>query len=88
MKLSKLLYLFVAALLIFTSCSKKNENVKMIPKNALMVVHLNTSSITSKLKLDDIKQTNWFKELYADSTMGELSKKIMDNPQNLMRKLL
>jgi hypothetical protein len=53
----------------------------MIPKNAMMVVHLNMSSFTGKLKFEDIRQTNWFQSLYNDTSTGSLSKKIMDNPQ-------
>jgi len=33
----------------------------MIPSNALMVLHINTKSLTAKLSWNDIKQTNWFK---------------------------
>ena len=51
-----------AAALLFSSCSKKSEEGKMIPKNAMFVVHLNTKSLKEKLTWDDIKQTSWYKK--------------------------
>lgn len=82
MKLTKLLYSLLITIIIFSSCSKKDDTVKMIPKNAMMIVHLNMSSFTGKLKIEDIRQTHWFQSLYNDTSTGSLSKKIMDNPQS------
>ena len=48
----------------------------MIPSNALMVVHLKTKSLKAKLSWDDIKQTNWYKELYNDTYSKNMDKKI------------
>lgn len=76
----RLTALLVAVLLILNSCSKTHNEVKMIPSNALMVVHFNTKSLMNKLSWDDIKQTSWFKELYSDSSVKSWTKKLMDNP--------
>ena len=76
-----------AAALLFSSCSKKNEEGKMIPKNAMFVAHLNTKSLKEKLTWDDIKQTNWYKQAYEvlpvnyHATTDEM-KKLFDNPEN------
>jgi hypothetical protein len=76
-----LLIIFVTAFL-FTSCSKKNDEGKMIPKNAMFVVQLNTKSLREKLSWDDIKQTNWYKQAYADESAKGWMKKLLDNPEN------
>ena len=72
----------VAFALILSSCSKKNELGKMIPNNAMFVVHLNAKSLRQKLTWDDIKQTSWYQKAQADTSMKAWSKKILDNPEN------
>ena len=54
----------------------------MIPKNAMFVVHLNTKSLREKLSWDDVKQTNWYKQAYADTATKAWMKKLLDNPEN------
>lgn len=73
--------IWVAALL-FSSCSKKNEAGKMIPKNAMFIAHLNTKSLKEKLTWDDIKQTSWYKKVYEDTAAKDWMKKLLDNPEN------
>ena len=58
----RLTLLFVAAAFLFSSCSKKNEEGKMIPKNAMFVVQFNTKSLKEKLTWDDIKQSDWYSQ--------------------------
>ncbi|MEO6455756.1 MAG: DUF4836 family protein [Ginsengibacter sp.] len=77
----KLSALFAAILIVFNSCSKTHDELKMIPANALVAVHINTKSLTAKLSWDDIKLTNWYKELYNDTIIKTWTKKIMDNPE-------
>ncbi len=71
---------FIAAF-IFSSCSKSNDEGKMIPKNAVFVASLNTSSLNDKLSWDEIKQTNWFKHFYADEGTADWMRKLMDDPE-------
>ena len=82
----RLTLLFVGAAILFTSCSKKNEEGKMIPKNAMFVLQLNTKSLKEKLSWDDIKNSNWYNmalEQSQDKTMSNPEiKKILDNPEN------
>ncbi len=71
------------AAFLFSSCSKKNEEGKMIPKNAMFVVHLNTKSLKEKLTWDDIKQTNWYQTSYLQILQQkDWMKKLLDNPEN------
>ena len=77
----KLMIMPVSFALLINSCSTKtNDEGKMIPKNASVIVYFNTKSLLSKLSWDDIKQTNWFKEIYNDTSVKSWTKKLMDNP--------
>jgi hypothetical protein len=82
MKLStRLSAIFISLAFIITSCSKTNNEGKMIPKTALAVIHLNTKSLSNKLSWNEIKQTSWFSELYNDADVA-WAKKLMDNPDS------
>lgn len=72
---------FIAAAL-FSSCSKSNDEGKMIPGKAAFVASLNTKSLNDKLSWDEIKQTDWFKHFYTDTATKEWMKKLMDDPAN------
>src|SRR5664279_4449278 len=81
----RLTFLVVAAAFLFSSCSKKNEEGKMIPKNAMFVVQLDTKSLKEKLTWDDIKQSYWYGQLNAhlEESQGAAAtqvKQILDNP--------
>jgi hypothetical protein len=78
----RLALIICAAVILFSSCSKKNDEGKMIPGNAMFVVHLNTKSLREKLSWDDVKQTNWYKQVYTDTATKAWMKKLLDNPEN------
>ncbi|HMF71138.1 MAG TPA: DUF4836 family protein [Flavitalea sp.] len=71
--------MFAVLSVLVISCGGGDKSGLAIPMDASVVVHINTGSLTKKLSWDEIKQTNWFKELYADAD-DSLAKKIMDNP--------
>ncbi|MGH2647695.1 MAG: DUF4836 family protein, partial [Ginsengibacter sp.] len=78
-------FIFVAAAFLLSSCSKKNEEGKMIPKNAMFVVQLDTKSLKEKLTWDDIKQSYWYGQLYthlqeSNGAPAAQVKQILDNP--------
>jgi hypothetical protein len=62
------------------SCSRTKSGIA-IPKDASLAVHINTSSLTSKVTWQEIQQNEWFRKLYSDES-DSLSKKILDNPAN------
>ncbi len=76
-----LLVVFAGAIL-FSSCSKSNDEGKMIPKDAMFVAFLNTKSLLDKVSWEDVKQTSWYKQLYADTSTKPWVKKMLDNPEN------
>jgi hypothetical protein len=71
---------FIAMAIIFSSCGKRNEQGKMIPKSAVFVAEINTKSLGEKLPWEDVKQTGWYKKVYSDISTPEWRKKILDNP--------
>ncbi|HXR83216.1 MAG TPA: DUF4836 family protein [Hanamia sp.] len=77
LRLSILISVFA---LLFSSCGKKNEVGKMIPNDAHFVAQINIKSLGNKLSWNDIKQTNWYKKIYADSSMNDWKRKVLDNP--------
>lgn len=78
----KLTGISICIALIISSCGKTNNGVKMIPRDALVVVHLNTRSLMSKISWDEVKKTGWFTQLYNDTAVKAWTKNLMDNPQN------
>lgn len=74
------LIFFVSAAALLSSCGKNNEAGKMIPKDALFVAQLNLKSMNNKLSWNDIKQTGWYQKAYADSSIPEWRRKILENP--------
>ena len=80
MKYFKLITLIALAAIFITSCGKKNNLGKMIPKEAVLVVDLNTKSLLSKLPWAEIKKSFWYNHLMADSSIPAASKSFMDDP--------
>lgn len=80
MKYFKLLPLIFIFSLLIISCSKKNDQAKMIPKEAAIVIELNTKSLLSKLSWDEIKKSYWYNQLLADSTLPATKKAMIEDP--------
>jgi hypothetical protein len=65
------------------SCSKKNKLGKLIPKDAIVVVDINTKSLSSKLSWDDLKQTYWYQQLISDSSHAGKVKPFLNDPSKM-----
>jgi hypothetical protein len=76
------LLLITATITGVVSCSRSDKGGIAVPKDATMVVHINTPSITSKVNWQEIKENDWFKELYNDNGTDSFAKKLMDDPSN------
>lgn len=81
MQRTSLLGLLAIALVLIVSCGTADKSGIAVPKDAGIVIHINTSSLSSKLTWKEIQQTNWFKEAYAEAD-DSLAKKLLDNPDN------
>lgn len=75
-----LLPVFCIVLLI-ASCTKKDKTGLLVPKDAAFVMHINSSSFSSKLSWEDIKATNWFKKIYAGQH-DSLAEKLINDPSS------
>ncbi len=82
---NRLTYSFIALLFIlftFSSCKKSTEAGKIIPKDASFVMIFNGETINNKLSWEEIRNGELFKTMYSDSSVTELAKKALDNPEN------
>lgn len=73
--------LLIAAMMVMIySCGRSDKSGIAVPKDASVVVHINAPSLSKKLPWDEIRQTNWFKEAYAEAK-DTLAKQMLDDPQ-------
>ena len=70
------------ATILFASCTKTNTQGKLIPKNAAIVITMDSKSLSSKLPWDEIKQNPLFMEMKGDSGVPAAIKSLLDNPEN------
>lgn len=81
MKLISKLTVLTVMVVCFYSCKNSNTNL-YIPKDASFVLHINGSSLTSKLSWDEIKKSNWFQEEMSKHSTDSITKSLLDNPDN------
>ena len=81
MQRKSLLVILATAVVLIVSCGRADKSAIAVPKDAAVVVHINSSSLSSKLTWKEIQQTNWFKEAYTEAD-DSLAKKLLDNPGN------
>jgi hypothetical protein len=66
---------------VFVSCGGADKHAIAVPKDAAVVFHINAPSLSSKLSWDEIKATNWFKELQEKADNDDtLARQLLDNP--------
>jgi hypothetical protein len=80
MKRTPLLIAVAIASVGFFACKNSGTSGLPVPKDAAMVLHVNASSLQSKLSWDEIRQTDWFRD-YLKEEQDSLNKKIMENPE-------
>ena len=61
------------------SCNKTDKTGLLVPKDAGVVVHVNSASLSSKLSWEEISQTDWFKDL-TNETTDSTAQKLMSEP--------
>ncbi len=67
-------------MLFVVSCKNESKTGVLIPKDASVVLHINSPSLSSKLSWEEIKSTNWFKEMYQEAK-DSLAQKVLTNPE-------
>lgn len=81
MKNYKILFLFVLLASLFSCKNRGGDAARFIPKDAALVIHLNGKSLFEKLPWEDILQNEATKHILADSSVPEVFKKVINNPQ-------
>ena len=78
MKRSPILLLLVFFIAALSSCKSKSGH--FIPADAIVVMHVNPSSFSSKISWDEIKNSPWFQDMYKQAN-DSLAQKILNDPQ-------
>lgn len=79
---TRLLVTILSAAFLLSSCSKKSEVGKMVPKDAMFVLHLDTKSLLTKVSWQDVKQNEWYKKISTDSSLKAWQKKLIEAPES------
>lgn len=79
-RLSFVFFLFVSLTLAVSSCKQGTKVDVQAPKDALVVVYVNTPSLSSKLSWEEIKQSEMFKEAYSEAS-DSLLKVLLQDPE-------
>ena len=83
MKQRSLLVLSIAVLLAASCSNKGGKSGLMVPKDAAMVVHINSSSLSSKISWNEIKQTSWFKGMRMNRELKDsFAQQLLDDPSS------
>ena len=75
------LSLTIATVLIIAGCSSVDKKAPLLPKDAALVVHFNTNSLSSKLSWEELRKSSWFTELTVKSE-DTFAKKILEDPSS------
>jgi hypothetical protein len=70
--------------IITTGCGGGKKASIPVPKDAAVVMRINSASLGSKLSWNEIKSSEWFKLMTADAEeeMTPVQKSILENPEN------
>lgn len=79
MKSKIVLLLSLCAVLVFTACNRGGKTGLLVPKDAGLVVHIDLSSLSSKLSWKEIQQTSWYAEAQKKAD-DSLAKKLLADP--------
>jgi hypothetical protein len=73
--------LAITTVFVAPSCGKKGGGSTglLVPDDAVMVFHINSKSLGSKLSREEIRQTNWFREM-STQVSDSNAKKLFDDP--------
>lgn len=80
-KYSRIILLTVVISAFLFSCKQKSETAKMIPSDAVVVAYFDTKSLMNKLPFEDIKATQMYKDVAADSSIPAWGKEFLDDPR-------
>jgi hypothetical protein len=77
------LIVVLSGITFIVSCSGGADKYSIaVPKDAAFVLHINGPALSQKISWEDIKNSSWFKEIYAESQDDSLAKRLLDDPEN------
>jgi Domain of unknown function (DUF4836) len=77
---NRFLYLlFLSGIVLAMSCNKAGKTGLLVPKDAAVVVHINMKSLSTKLTLDEIKQSAWYHKM-SEEAHDSFARKIINDP--------
>ena len=84
--MKKFILLLGVLALGFTSCSKKSENLKVIPKDAIAVVSFDLQSLYKKADVEELKKLKSFQKIKEalnndNNKMGKIFSEILNDPK-------
>jgi hypothetical protein len=85
--MKRFLSLMGVAMLLLTSCSKKDENLKVIPKDAICVLSFDLKSLSEKADVKELQNLKSFQKLKADlkedgGAFGKLFEELIADPMS------
>lgn len=80
-RLSSWLMIALGLAFFAVSCKSGGDSNVHVPKDAAVVVHINNSTLSTKLTWQEIQATGWFKDAYNQEN-DSLIRKLLDNPDN------
>ncbi|MBM0649413.1 DUF4836 family protein [Capnocytophaga genosp. AHN8471] len=85
--MKKFILLLGVLALGFTSCSKKSENLKIIPKDAMVVVSFDLQSLYQKADVEELQQLKSFQKLKEEISndnkeIGKIFNEILKDPKS------
>lgn len=85
--MKKFILLLGVLALGFTSCSKKSENLKVIPKDAMVVVSFDLQSLYQKADVEELQQLKSFQKFKEkisndNKEMGKIFNEILKDPKS------
>ena len=84
--MKKFILLLGVLALGFTSCSKKSENLKVIPKDAIAVVSFDLQSLYKKADVEELQKLKSFQKIKEElnnnnKEMGKIFSEILNDPK-------
>ena len=73
--------LIIAVLVTAASCKQTDKVGKLVPADAGVVIHVNGNTLSEKLSWQEIRNTDWFKDMYTEGG-DSVAKKLMDDPES------
>ena len=79
-RLSFVSFLIISITLGISSCKQGSKIDVQAPKDALVVVYVNTASLSSKLSWEELKQSEMFKDAYTEAS-DSLLRVLLQDPE-------